>query len=103
MDTITISVMRPEHGMQLMSIKKRKLQQFPVMKIFPDNKLPHESAFPADGVSIISKPQGHLVIAHQHHEKWVLSDFTCEIVDLDTFSQHWKGCRIVVFNNTDIS
>ena len=102
MDTITMGIVRPLHGIQMISYKLKRLQNFPVMKIFPDNKLQHESAFPAEGLSIISKPQGHIIIAHEHHEKWVLSDFTCEVVDLDVFSEHWKGCRIVVFNNIDV-
>ena len=97
-----MGIVRPLHGIQMISIEVKRLQQFPVIKIFPDNKLQNESAFPTEGLSIISKPQGHVIIAHEHHEKWVLSDFTCEVVDLDVFSKNWKGCRIVVFNNIDV-
>jgi hypothetical protein len=39
-----------------------------------------------------------LVIAYKHLERWVLSGFSCEIVDLSPFSEHWNGCNIVVFN-----
>lgn len=103
MRNITIGIMRPQHGMQLITTEIEALQQYPVLKFFPDNKHQNESDFPAEGVSIISKPQGHLIVAYKHHEKLVFSDFTHAVVDLDAFSEHWKGCRIVVFDNMDIN
>ena len=99
-DTITIGILRPQHGIQLMTMQMSQLRSFPALKVFPDNKRQDESVFPVEGVTITSKAQGHLVIAHQHLERWVLSGFTCETVDLSAFSEHWKGCSIVLFDNT---
>ena len=99
-DTITIGILRPQHGIQLITTRMSQLRSFPALKVFPDNKRQDESVFPVEGVTITSKAQGHLVIAHQHLERWVLSGFTCESVDLSAFSEHWKGCSIVLFDNT---
>ncbi len=93
---ITISVVRPEHGVSLSIFRLGDLQRFPSIKIFPDNKGPAESSFPMEWVSITSKPQGHVVIAHQHLERWILSGFSCENIDLGAFSEHWKGCSMTL-------
>jgi hypothetical protein len=100
--TVTISVVRPKHGISLFTCKMKQLMQFPVLKIFPDNKNKEESSFPGEGVTITSKPQGHLVIAYQHHEKWILSGFSSATVDIGSFSEHWSGCRIMVFSSKEI-
>ena len=80
------------------------LNQFsvPVFKIFPDKENQEKSEFPRDGVSIISKPQGHLLVAHQHREKWILAGFVYEVINLDEFSRNWKGCSIVLFENKEL-
>ena len=96
---VTISVMRPNHGIQLLTIELAHLRG---LKIFPDNKTREESAFPRDGVTITGKSQGHLVIAQQHTEKWVLAGFSCAIVDLSSFSDQWKGCSVIVFSDAYI-
>ena len=98
-DPITIGILRPQHGIQLITTRISQLHTFPVLKVFPDNRHQDESVFPAEGVTITSKPQGHLVIAYQHMERWVLAGFTCETVDLGAFSEHWKGCTILLFDN----
>ncbi len=94
--TIAISIIRPKYGVTLLSCRLDQLQDFPCLKIFPDNKGPGDSSFPMEGVSITSKPQGHMVIAYQHLEKWLLCGFACETVELGSFSEHWKGCRIII-------
>jgi hypothetical protein len=97
--TITIGVLRPQHGIQLITMRMSQLRSYPpALKVFPDNRRQDESVFPAEGVTITSKPQGHLVIAYQHMERWVLAGFACEPVDLSAFSEHWKGCTILLFD-----
>ena len=98
-DTVTIGIMRPKHGVQLITTQMTQLRGFRALKVFPDNNYQEESDFPVEGVTITSKPQGHLVIAYQHLERWVLSGFSCEIVDLSPFSEHWRGCSIVLFDS----
>lgn len=51
-----------------------------------------------DKVTITRKPQGHLVVAHQHLEKWVLHGFQCQYVDLSSFSHKWSGCFITLID-----
>ncbi len=99
--TITITIVNPKHGVSLLRCSWAQLQRFPSMKIFPDNKGPADSSFPLEGVSIVSKPQGHMVIAYGHLEKWVLSGFVCETVDLGLFSEHWKGCRVMLMTDNN--
>lgn len=98
MQTVTIGIIRPQHGIQLITARMDQLNEFRALRIFPDNKHQDESHFPVEAITITSKPQGHLVIAYKHLERWVLSGFSCEIVDLSPFSEHWNGCNIVVFN-----
>ena len=98
---ITITIINPKHGVSLLRCSWAQLQGFPAMKVFPDNKGPTDSSFPLEGVSIISKPQGHVVIAYGHLEKWVLSGFACETVDLGLFSEHWKGCSIMLMTEEE--
>jgi hypothetical protein len=100
-NTITIGITRPHHGLQLITMQMAELEHFPALKIFPDHNNQDMSIFPREGITIISKPQGHLVVAHQHLEKWILAGYSCEIVDLESFSEHWKGCSIVFFENKD--
>jgi hypothetical protein len=98
---ITIGVTRPLYGLELMTLQLDTLKSFPVFKIFPDKQDHEKSKFPRDGVTIISKPQGHLLVAHQHREKWILAGFVCEVVDLGGYSENWNGCSIVFFENKD--
>lgn len=51
-------------------------------------------------VTVTRKPQGHLVIAHQHLEKWVLHGFQCRSVDLGSFSHEWSGCVVTMIDTT---
>ena len=99
---ITIGVTRPQYGLEMMTVQLAKLDRFPVFKIFPDKENQEKSEFPRDGVSIISKPQGHLLVAHQHREKWILAGFVCEVINLDEFSRNWKGCSIVLFETKEL-
>ena len=98
MQTVTIGITRPQHGVQLITARMDQINEFRALRIFPDNKHEGESRFPFEGVTITSKPQGHLVIAYQHLERWIFSGFSCEIVDLSPFSEHWNGCNIVLFD-----
>lgn len=95
-NNITITVFRPSYGVSILSCTSDDLRKFPSLKIFPDNKGPSESSFPGDSVSITIKPQGHIVVARQHMEKWVLSGASNETVDLGSFSNHWKGCFLIL-------
>jgi hypothetical protein len=101
-DTITIGITRPHYGVQLITTRMTQLSGFRALKIFPDNKDQDESLFPIEGVTITSKPQGHLIVAYQHLERWVLSGFSCEVIDLSSFSEHWKGCNIVLFDSKNM-
>ena len=92
---ITITVSRPMHQVNVTSCSMEKLEAFPVMNIFPDNVGREDSSFPEEGITIISKKQGHLVVAYRHiYEKWILSEFSRETLELGTFSECWKGCSI---------
>ena len=105
-DDLTISVSRPSSSSSsssssdmvvvvvVTSCRMETLGKYPVMKIFPDNMGREDSLFPSEGVTITSKEQGHLVVAYQHYEKWILAGFSRETVELGTFSEHWKGCSI---------
>jgi hypothetical protein len=93
---ITISILRPNHGMQLLTVDPKNL--LVGYLIFPDNKPKEDSAFPREGVTITSKRQGHLVVAHQHMEKWILSGFSSAAVDLSSFADNWKGCCVMFFS-----
>ena len=96
---VTITILRPNHGLQLLTMDLTHLRGF---RIYPDNKTREESVFPADAVTITGKSQGHLIIAQQHTEKWVLTGFSCATVDLSSFSDHWKGCSLIVFSDAYI-
>ncbi len=89
---ITITIMRPNHGIQLLTVDPMHLVGY---SIFPDNKPRDGSDFPHEGITITRKHQGHLVIAHRHMEKWVLSGFSSAAVDLSSFSDNWKGCCVM--------
>ena len=97
--TITISIIGSEYGVRLITCKTENLMAYPAMTIFPDNKERTQSLFPSEGVTITIKPQGHLVVAHQHIEKWILEGFSCEKVDLGSFSENWKGCSMILLKD----
>lgn len=99
MVTVTISIVRPNHGIQLITAEPAHLSGY---VIYPDNKEKMDSAFPRDGVTITRKHQGHIVVAHKHMEKWVLSGFNCATVDLSSFSNQWKGCCLMIFSEENI-
>ena len=100
--SITISVVRPKYGVSIFTFELEHIQRFRALRIFPDNKEQQDTLYPGEGITINSKPQGHVVIAYQHLEKWVLAGFSCENVDLGFFSEHWKGCNIMLLNSRDI-
>jgi hypothetical protein len=100
--SITISVVRPEHGVSIFTCDMENIQTSDALRLFPDNKEQRETSFPGEGITIISKPQGHIVIAYQHLEKWILAGFSHERVDLSFFSDHWKGCSVTLLKTTDI-
>jgi hypothetical protein len=100
--SITISVVRPEHGVSIFTCDMDNIRTSDSLRLFPDNKEQRKTSFPGEGISIISKPQGHVVIAYQHLEKWILAGFSHEKVDLSFFSEHWKGCSITLLKTTDI-
>lgn len=87
-------ITHPNHEARHFTCSLARLREFPSFKIFPDNKGHKESCFPKEGLSITRKPQGHMVIAYQHMEKWILSGSCCKTVDLGAFTEHWKGFSI---------
>ena len=102
MMAITISVMRPEYGVSILTCDLANIRTANALRLYPDNKEQMKTSFPGEGISVISKPQGHVVIAYQHLEKWILAGFSHEKVDLSFFSEHWKGCSITLMNTRDI-
>jgi hypothetical protein len=83
-----VVVTRPAHGEQKITLG------FAQLRIFPDNKPQEESAFKQDGVTLTGKPQGHLVVARQHMEKWALAGKSDTRINLSPFADSWIGCSI---------
>lgn len=93
---ITITIIRPNIGMQILHMNSTDLSSH---EILPDNQPFHSSDFPTERITITRKQQGHIVIGQRHHEKWVLEGFSCVLVDLNSFSEHWNGCVAMLFSD----
>ena len=93
---ITVTIIRPNVGMQIIAMNATNLSSH---EIFPDNQPFHSSEFPEERITITRKHQGHIVIGQRHKEKWVLDGFSCDMVDLSSFSEHWSGCLAMFFSD----
>ena len=95
MKGITITVTRPKHGVCIFTHDQKT-------RIYPDNEETEDTVFPGECITVISKPQGHVVVAYKHMERWLLAGFSCEKVDLGRFSDHWDGCNMTLLKTEDI-
>ena len=94
---ITISILRPDHGIEIFSMDEFAWSTHKTIHIYPDGvkKDQNESDFPYTAITIMRKHPGHFVIAQNDRERWVLKGFTTDIIDLGVFSPEWHGCNAV--------
>ena len=99
--TITLSIFRPKHGIEIFSMNELAWSRHNV-RIYPDAaKDQSNSDFPYNGITIIRKHPGHFVVAQNDKERWVLQGFTTHMIELGVFSPEWTGCSAILIKEKD--
>jgi hypothetical protein len=100
MRMITISIFRPNHGIEIFSMDDLAWSKHNI-RIYADAaKDQDDSDFPYTGITIMRKHPGHFVVAQNDKERWVLKGFTTHIIDLGVFSPEWAGCNVMLITET---
>jgi hypothetical protein len=96
-NSLVISISNPiKDDEKVIEISEENLHSFNFTKIEIESSVKQDTSSKMESITITRKPQGHLIIAHEHFEKVLLAGFKHESFDLGTFSENWKGCSITL-------